>query len=115
MIYSPMWAQGLLGTSALIGGATQIPGSVTDFLGSGSVAPMRKYLSPQKVIAVGIIMLVITFAMMVFAGVKAPYWVLLVAGASKDLVTALASTSCRSKSSKTLIGSMCRLRLRLVS
>ncbi|WP_249778488.1 MFS transporter [Lentilactobacillus dabitei] len=80
LIYSPMWAQGLLGTSALIGGATQIPGSVTDFLGSGSVAPMRRYLSPQKVIAVGIIMLVITFAMMVFAGVKAPYWVLLVAG-----------------------------------
>lgn len=81
LIYSPMWAQGLLGTSALIGGATQIPGSVTDFIGSGAVAPMRKYFTPQKVIAIGIVTLVITFLIMVIAGVKAPYWLLLVAGA----------------------------------
>ncbi|WP_203630275.1 MFS transporter [Lentilactobacillus fungorum] len=81
LIYSPMWAQGLLGTSALIGGATQIPGSVTDFIGSGSVAPMRKYLSPQKVVAAGIMTLVVAFAIMAVAGIKAPYWLLLVAGA----------------------------------
>nr|WP_268873329.1 MFS transporter [Secundilactobacillus odoratitofui] len=81
LIYSPMWAQGLLGTSALIGGATQIPSSITDFAGSGSVAPLRRFFRPQKVIALGIITLVIAFLLMVVMGVKTPYWVLLVAGA----------------------------------
>ncbi len=81
LIYAPMWAQGLLATSALIGGATQIPGSVTDFIGSGVVAPMRRFLTPQRVIAVGIVTLIISFALLVFTGVKTPYWVLLVAGA----------------------------------
>ncbi|GAT18067.1 MFS transporter [Secundilactobacillus silagei] len=81
LIYSPMWAQALLGTSALIGGATQIPSSVTDFIGSGSVAPLRRVLTPQRVIALGIFTLVISFLLMVMMGVKAPYWLLLVAAA----------------------------------
>ena len=80
LIYSPMWAQALLGTSALIGGATQIPSSITDFIGSGSVAPLRRVLTPQRVIALGIFTLVIAFLLMVTLGVKAPYWLLLLAG-----------------------------------
>ncbi|MFC6255003.1 MFS transporter [Secundilactobacillus hailunensis] len=80
LIYSPMWAQALLGTSALIGGATQIPSSVTDFIGSSSVAPLRRALTPQRVIALGIFTLVIAFLLMVVMGVKAPYWMLLLAG-----------------------------------
>lgn len=81
LIYSPMWAQGLLGTSALIGGTTQIPSSITDFIGSGSVAPLRKYFTPQKVVALGIITLTISFVLLVVMGVKTPYWVLLLAAA----------------------------------
>ncbi|WP_434520231.1 MFS transporter [Pediococcus sp. M21F004] len=81
LIYSPMWAQGLLGTSALIGGATQIPSSFTNFMGSGSVAPLRRYFTPHKVVALGIIMLIASFLLLVVGGVKTPYWVLLVAGA----------------------------------
>ncbi|WP_203649352.1 MFS transporter [Secundilactobacillus yichangensis] len=81
LIYSPMWAQALLGTSALIGGATQIPSSVTDIIGSTQVSTMRRFLRPQKVIALGILTLVIAFLLMVVMGVKAPYWLLLVAGA----------------------------------
>ncbi|MBT9671834.1 MFS transporter [Secundilactobacillus kimchicus] len=81
LIYSPMWAQGLLATSALIGGATQIPSSITDFLGSGSVAPLRRLIRPQQVIAIGILTLVVSFLLLVLMGVKTPYWVLLVAGA----------------------------------
>ncbi|WP_283679725.1 MFS transporter [Lentilactobacillus sp. Marseille-Q4993] len=81
LIYSPMWAQGLLGTTALIGGATQIPGSVTDFIGAGSVASMRRFITPQKVINIGIWTLVISFVVMVVAGKQAPYWVILVAAA----------------------------------
>ncbi len=81
LIYSPMWAQGLLGTTALVGGATQIPGSLTNFMGSGSVAPLRRYLTPQKVIAMGIITLTISFILLLVMGVKTPYWILLVAAA----------------------------------
>lgn len=50
-------------------------------MGSGSVAPLRRYFTPQRVIAMGIIMLIISFAFLVIGGVKTPYWVLLVAGA----------------------------------
>ncbi|AQW21097.1 MFS transporter [Lentilactobacillus curieae] len=81
LIYSPMWAQGLLGTSAFIGGMTQIPGSVTDFIGSGAVAPMRRYITPQQVVGLSLLTLIICFLLMVFCGVRAPYWVLLLAGA----------------------------------
>ncbi|MFD1432493.1 MFS transporter [Lacticaseibacillus yichunensis] len=78
--YSPMWAQGLLGTSALIGGATQIPSSFANFFGSASVAPMRRRLTPYRVITIGILTLTIAFVPLVIAGVHAPYWILLVAG-----------------------------------
>lgn len=81
LTYCPMWAQGLLGTTALIGGATQIPSSFTNFMGSGSVAPLRKHLTPQRVIALGIITLTISFVLLLIMGVKTPYWILLVAGA----------------------------------
>ncbi len=80
-IYGPMWAQGILATTALIGGATQIPASVTDFLGSGLVAPGRRFMSPQQVIMLGVITIVIGFGMLVLAGIKAPYWLILTAGA----------------------------------
>lgn len=81
LIYTPMWAQGLLGTTALIGGATQIPSSLTNFWGSGSVAGMRKYFSPQKVIAIGIVTLMMAFVLLLVMGVKTPYWLILIAAA----------------------------------
>lgn len=81
LTYIPMWAQGLLGTSALIGGATQIPSSITNFSGSGSVAPLRRYLTPQKVIGLGIITLTMSFVLMLIMGVHTPYWLILIAAA----------------------------------
>lgn len=81
LIYAPMWAQGLLGTSALVGGATQIPSSFTNFGGSSSVAPLRRVLTPQRVIGLGIVTLTITFILMVVMGVHTPYWILVLAGA----------------------------------
>jgi EmrB/QacA subfamily drug resistance transporter len=81
LVYAPMWAQALLGASALIGGATQIPGSFTNFGGSGLVAPLRNWLSPQKVIALGTWTLVFTFVIMVLLGQHGAYWWLLVAAA----------------------------------
>ncbi len=81
VVYAPMWAQALLGVSALVGGATQIPGSFTNFGGSGLVAPLRNYLSPQKVIALGTWTLVATFIIMVCMGQHGAYGWLLVAAA----------------------------------
>ncbi len=81
VVYAPMWAQGLLGTTALIGGATQIPGSVTNFVGSGLVAPLRRVLTPQKVIALGTWTLIVTFVIMVLLGVHGAYWLILIAAA----------------------------------
>lgn len=80
LTYIPMWAQGLLGTTALVGGATQIPSSFTNFAGSGSVAPLRRFFTPQKVIATGIITLTISFILLLIMGEKTPYWILLIAG-----------------------------------
>ena len=81
VVYAPMWAQALLGVSALVGGATQIPGSFTNFGGSALVAPLRSYLSPQKVIALGTWMLVGTFIIMTLLGEHGSYWWLMLAGA----------------------------------
>lgn len=79
VVYAPMWAQALLGVSALVGGATQIPGSFTNFGGSGLVAPLRGFMSPQKVIALGTWTLVGTFVIMVLLGQHGAYWWLLIA------------------------------------
>lgn len=81
VIYAPMWAQGLLGVSALIGGATQIPASFANFAGSGVVAPLRRHFSPQQVIAIGTWTLTAAFIIMALLGKHGAYWLLLVAGA----------------------------------
>ncbi|KRN28870.1 transporter, major facilitator family protein [Lactobacillus selangorensis] len=88
-IYIPMWAQGLLGTTAIIGGATQIPGSLTNFFGSESVASLRLHIKAQSVVAIGIVTLIIAFIIMTWAGVTAPYWILLVAGAFEGFGTGM--------------------------
>lgn len=81
LTYSPMWAQGLLGTSALVGGATQIPSAFANFSGSESVPYLRKFLSPHRVLTLNIVILGLTFVPLIFGGVNLPYWLLLVAGA----------------------------------
>lgn len=81
VIYAPMWAQALLGTTALIGGATQIPSSFTNFAGSGLVAPLRSRFRPQQVVALGTWTLTAAFVIMALLGVDGSYWLLLIAGA----------------------------------
>lgn len=81
VIYAPMWAQALLGTTALIGGATQIPSSFMNFGGSSLVAPLRTWMRPQQVIALGTWTLTTTFIIMIFMGVDGAYWLILAAGA----------------------------------
>ncbi len=70
-------------TSALIGGATHDSRSpLPYFIWIGSCcSDCGTFLTPQRVIAVGIVTLMISFIIMVVSGVQTPYWVLLIAGA----------------------------------
>lgn len=79
-IYIPMWAQGLLGLSALIGGSTQIPGSITNFAGSVFGASMQSRLGKYRMVALGTVAFIISFVIMVLAGINIPLWFLLIAG-----------------------------------
>ncbi|WP_333558398.1 MFS transporter [Clostridium beijerinckii] len=80
-IYIPMWAQGLLGLSALIGGVTQITGSITNFLGSVVGPAMQPGLGKYRTIALGTLAFIISFGIMALAGISIPLWIILIAGA----------------------------------
>ncbi|WP_409021866.1 MFS transporter [Dellaglioa sp. P0083] len=80
-IYIPMWAQGILGMSALIGGATQIPGAMTNLFGSLSGPSMIPRLGKYRIITIGTISFIISFAGMLVVGVTVPFWYLLLMGA----------------------------------
>ncbi len=80
-IYIPMWAQGLIGLSALIGGTTQIPGSITNFAGAVVGSSMQSRLGKYRIVALGTLAFIISFSIMVLAGITIPLWLLLVSGA----------------------------------
>jgi hypothetical protein len=67
-IYLPMWAQGLLGLSALLGGITQIPGAFTNFGGSFMGPSIQKHIGKYQTIALGTVSFMIAFAGMALAG-----------------------------------------------
>lgn len=85
LTYAPMWAQGLLGVTALVGGATQIPAAFTNFASAETVPLFRRRFSPHQVITGSVISLLVTFALMAAMDVHAPYWLLLVASAFEGL------------------------------
>lgn len=80
-IYVPMWAQGLLGLSALLGGLTQIPGSITNFIGSVTGPSIQPALGKYRVILLGTLAFLISFGGMALAVATTPFWLLLVTGA----------------------------------
>lgn len=80
-IYVPMWAQGLLGLSALIGGLTQIPGSITNFAGSVTGPSVQPRLGKYYVITLGTCAFLIAFVSLAFASLSTQLWFLLLAGA----------------------------------
>jgi len=80
-IYAPMWAQGIMGFSALIGGMTQIPGSIANFLGSELAPLSQPKLGRYGVLAVGTLTFLVTFVGMGLVGQDASYAFLLVMGA----------------------------------
>lgn len=79
-IYIPMWAQGIMGLSALIGGMTQIPGSVTNFIGSEMGPVMQRRLGRYSIIAIGTAAFFIAFVGLYLAKESASYLFLLIMG-----------------------------------
>lgn len=84
-IYIPMWAQGLLGLSALLGGMTQIPGSITNFIGSIIGPSIKLQLGKYNTVALGTLAFLISFGSMVLAGITTPLWFLLIVGVFEGL------------------------------
>lgn len=80
-IYVPMWAQGLLGLSALLGGLTQIPGSITNFIGSQLGPNLQTKQGKYQVILYGNLAFLVSFIGMAVAQIHTPFWLMLVMGA----------------------------------
>ncbi|MFD1454478.1 MFS transporter [Levilactobacillus lanxiensis] len=80
-IYVPMWAQGLLGLSALIGGMTQIPGAFANFGGSELGAVIQRKFWRYDIISLGAGAFLIAFIGLSLANQHTSYGVLLVLGA----------------------------------
>lgn len=79
--YIPMWAQGLLGMSALIGGLTQIPGALTNFAGAEVAATAQERHPKYWLVTLGIVTLLVAFGIVLIFGQRTPFWLLLIAGA----------------------------------
>lgn len=84
-VYLPMWAQGLLGLSAFIGGMTQIPGAIFNFVGS-EVGPNVQYkIGQYQVVLAGALSFIICFLGLVIRGQATNYPFILVMGAFQGL------------------------------
>lgn len=81
VIYIPMWAQGILGLSALLGGMTQIPGAFTNFLGSELVPFVQERLNKYQLVSIGAFTIFVAFLGLMIGGQHSPFWLLLVLGA----------------------------------
>lgn len=74
--YLPMWAQALLGMSALLGGMTLIPNSVVEIIASQTVATIQEHLRTFTLVLIGIITMMISVGGLYLADLKTPLWLL---------------------------------------
>ena len=74
--YLPMWAQGLLGTTALIGGLTLVPNSIADTIGTQVVNPMKARFSEYSLIMMAIICMIISSLGLVILPMNTNFWVI---------------------------------------
>ncbi|NRO37483.1 Multidrug resistance protein 3 [Lactobacillus helveticus] len=79
--YMPMWAQALLGLSALLGGMTLIPNSIVEIIASQSVAAIQEHMSTFKLALIGIIAMMISSAGLFLADIHTPVQMLTFIGA----------------------------------
>lgn len=74
--YLPMWAQGLLAASALMGGVTLIPNSIADTIGTLSVNSFKRYFSDHALILMSIILMIISSGSLIFVAADTNLWML---------------------------------------
>ena len=74
--YLPMWAQGLLGTTALIGGMTLVPNSIADTVGTQVVNQMKAKFSDYWLILLAIICMLISSLGMVIIPQNSNFWII---------------------------------------
>lgn len=74
--YLPMWAQALLGLSALLGGMTLIPNSIVEIIASQTVATIQEHLRTFTLVMIGIITMMISVGGMFLSNLSTPVWLL---------------------------------------
>lgn len=79
--YIPMWAQGIMATSAIVGGATQIPIAGLWFGGSRVAAWRIQRHSTHSTIYLGLGVAIAGAAALALVGQNTPYWVFIIVGA----------------------------------
>lgn len=79
--YLPMWAQALLGMSALVGGMTLIPNSVVEIIASQTVSVIQEHIRTFTLVLFGIITMLISSGGLFLANLQTPLWGLIVIAA----------------------------------
>lgn len=81
-VYAPLWAQGLLGTNATLGGLTQIAASLLLMVGTRVTARLMEIRPHYKwIVVIGTASALFSAACIVLATQNAPYWWLIFSGA----------------------------------
>ena len=91
-VYAPMWAQGLLGTNATLGGLTQIASSILLLIGTRWTAHLMINVPYRRIIMFGSTSVLISALALVLATRNAPYWWLIVSGGFEGLGVGLSFT-----------------------
>ncbi|MBC9720698.1 MAG: MFS transporter [Lactobacillus sp.] len=78
--YLPMWAQALLGMSALMGGMTLIPNSIVEIIASQTVATIQEKIRTFTLVMIGIVTMMISSGGLFLANDQTPLWILILIG-----------------------------------
>lgn len=78
--YLPMWAQAILGMSALMGGMTLIPNSIFEIIASQLVATIQEHLRTFILVLIGLITMIISVAGLFLSTVTTPLYLLIIIG-----------------------------------
>ncbi|MTV81928.1 MFS transporter [Secundilactobacillus folii] len=84
-VYAPMWAQNVLGTSASLGGGTQLASSIAMILITRIGSGLYDKLTPFKQSTIGFVFLLCSAVLLSAADVGKSYWYIVVSGALQGI------------------------------
>lgn len=91
-VYAPMWSQRIFKTNAILGGATQIAGSILLVIGTQVTTRLMRTWSYKQIVLVGTTSMVLSCLIMFLATRHASYWLIFLAGAFEGTAIGLAFT-----------------------